>query len=80
MVDSAVEYVCLRAKEGIDIGGQNISYGLSDGAVGIPVYVDKHVPLSEQNKIDNLKEMIVSDRLTVPKTQQELDEFKPVRE
>lgn len=80
MVDSAVEYVCLRAKEGIDIGGQNISYGLSDGAVGIPVYVDKHIPLSEQNKIDNLKEMIVSDRLTVPKTQQELDEFKPVRE
>lgn len=80
MVDSAVEYACLRAKEGIDIGGQNLEYGLSDGAVGITQYSDKFIALSEQNKIDNLKEMIVSDRLTVPETQKELAEFKPVRE
>lgn len=80
MVDSAVEYVCLRAKEGIDVGGQNMDYGLSDGAVGIPPYSPDFIPLSEQNKIDNLKEMIVSDRLVVPETQKELEEFKPVRE
>lgn len=80
MVDSAVEYACLRAKEGIDIGGQNLVYGLADGAVGIPPYSDKFIELSEQNKIDNIKEMIVSDRLTVPETYKELEEFKPVRE
>ena len=80
MVDSAVEYVCLRAKEGIDIGGQNLNYGLSDGAVGIPEYSDEFIPLSEQNKLDNLKEMIVSDRLSVPKTQEELEGFKPRKE
>lgn len=80
MADSAVEYVCLRAKEGIDIGGQNLNYGLSDGAVGISEYSNDHIPLGEQNKLDNLKEMIVSDRLVVPKTQEDLDSFKPVRE
>ncbi len=80
MVDSAVEYVCLRAKEGIDIGGQNLNYGLSDGAVGIPKYSDEFLPLIEQNKLDNIKEMIVSDRLSVPKTQKELEGFKPRRE
>ncbi len=80
MVDSAVEYVCLRAKEGIDVGGQNINYGLSDGAVGIPKYDEKFIPLLEQNKLDNLKEMIVSDRLIVPDTREELESFDPVRE
>ena len=76
MVDSAVEYVCLRAKEGIDIGGQNLTYGLSDGAVGISKYSDEHIPLSEQNKLDNLKEMIVSDSLVIPKTQTQLSNFE----
>lgn len=76
MVDSAVEYVCLRAKEGIDIGGQNLNYGLSDGAVGISAYSDTHISLSEQNKLDNLKEMIVSDNLVIPKTRTQLSSFQ----
>ena len=80
MVDSAVEYVCLRAKEGIDIGGKNLNYGLADGAVGITEYDEKFIPLSEQNKLDNIKEMIVSDRMVVPNTIEELSTYKPVRE
>ena len=74
-VNVAVKAVSKRHIAGLDIGGQTISFGLSDGAVGIPEDHSNYPDVVYEAALE-CGEKIKAGVLTPPSTKEGLDAFK----
>lgn len=68
-VDTAVELVCQEKMDGQDIGGQTLSFGLSDDAVGIPTE-NKNMDPEVYEKAMEVRQKIISGEIKVPATEE----------
>ena len=68
-VDTAVELVCQEKMDGQDIGGQTLSFGLSDDAVGIPTE-NKNMDPEVYEKAMEVRQKIISCEIKVPATEE----------
>lgn len=73
-VDRAIEMVSKDYMDGIEHGGENLEYGLSDGAVGIPEE-NPNVAPEVLEKTAEIEKKIVSGDISVPYNQATFSEF-----
>ena len=73
-VNVAVEKVSAAYFQGEDIGGRNMSFGLTEGAVGIP---DKHPNFRDEiyDSVLDLEDKIKSGEIKVPVNEEEYRQF-----
>lgn len=69
-VDSAVYLVLKQAQDGTLKGGQNLTFGLKDDAVGLAPYHDwdAKIPADVKAAVDKAKADVISGAVTVPAT------------
>ncbi len=76
-VDNAVFAACIDELNGRFTSGEQY-FGLKDNGLSLsPMKYTKHkVPADTLDKIDKLKQIIIDGKITVPKTKDELSEYK----
>lgn len=74
-VGTAVYNVTERIMNGEELGGTNVTMGLSEGGVGIAPSSDKHLSAELLAKVDELQQKIIAGDIAVPYTQADYDAF-----
>ncbi|KGX93114.1 membrane protein [Pontibacillus halophilus JSM 076056 = DSM 19796] len=74
-VDVAVQDVSKQAMDGEFPGGEVLQFGLDDEAISVATTNEEAYTDEIASKVDEWKEKIKNDELTVPKTQDELQEY-----
>ena len=74
-VDAAIEKVSLEYMDGNNLGGTTLEYGLSDGAVGLPVE-NPNVDADVLAKTMEVQDAIIAGDITVPYNAETLAEFE----
>ncbi|MFB6367194.1 BMP family protein [Paenibacillus elgii] len=76
-VDNAIFQVCEQFIKGQFNGGKEVEFGLKDDGVGIAPTSDVNVPKDILNKAMEYRQQIIDGKITVPRTKEEFEKFKP---
>lgn len=79
LVGPTVYDISKKAKDGEQIGGQTFTYGVKEGACGIPAYEGSTAKLVEKDVYDKtiaVQEKIISGEIVVPSGEAAFNEFK----
>lgn len=73
-VDRAIELVSKEYMDGANLGGTNLEYGLSDGAVGLPEE-NPNLDPKVYEKAMEVQQLIIDGKITVPMNQETFETF-----